>query len=1120
MRSMWKSFSNAGRSLLGLPWTFSGILGSSESSVAKQESVKPHGSTGSVVALMAISIILVMLGVVEVSAGTDKLDIRPFALPNTPVNEIRFEDPREIERVVVSFEGSAPEDVGLSYLRKLWPQMRIEVREPHFSVQAMGWWPIDDWFNSKWHSAAVNTRQLDSRTVEITFKGLKTEFPEIDYDVTFRRTLGVRVECPAGSMIQNIEVYTRSPLTTISIRVLLDAGRKTEAGKLAVFGYNAEIVGIKADSGVEVSGDVITLREGARRSFVVDIKHMAPLHLYSYDDGLISFQTDDDMFTISLESLADEGPIWFEDAGVYITRADDNTPFEEYRRRSSKNRTYNRMIVERDREQSLGSPMNGQPRPHPVAYSVGCKHAWQRFWIEPNGDIVLTHNHNPVVLKGRDAGRYKTDGDGRFFFGLERWMSTGRFPDSPPVLVYNIHKMRGDLAVEQKTLAVPLLKKIDEQLVGDDTIIALVRFRFTNNGAGPVTAELPVSYSSKSKRSRHHLSRRGDQDDYLVPISPRDRLGFALSENGEVKITSEWRGEQVLRCIACTKMVPVQVGNDVVFRHELGPGESCEVVLKIPHIALETREELDALAKLDFDSCYKQVAEFWRTECSKGAKLHTPEPILNALYESHLAHVQVTDFRMPAEPDLINTSVGTSTYGNYSNESCMIVQELEERGLHEQTRARLATWLRYQGTKALLGNFTDHDGVFYGCGGFEDGDSYDQHHGWVLWCLAEHYFLTGDSEWYRSIADQVIKGVDWVARQRKTTMGDLPHSRGWERGWLPAGGLEDVDDFFYWLSTNALTWRGVDATARALEAINHPEAMRVRTEADDYKKCLIRGFEISRQHAPLVRLRDGRWVPNYPSRLYRRGRDIGWIREVLEGSVYLLISGLYDAHSKQAQWILDDYQDNRYISPLFGYPFPDVDRHWWDYGGFSNQPNLLAGLLPHLERDEPEIYIWMFFNAWAACYREEINAMVEHPSPYLGWSNSAHFKTSDQANAVKWLRYMFVYVTRDDVLHLGRAVPREWFSDGEQIYAEGVATRFGEVGIRYKSAVAQGKIKAEVHLSLRDNPSRVLVRIRHPEKAPIKSVTVNGQSHDRFDAEKGDIDITGLSGDVTIEACY
>ncbi|MGB9619144.1 MAG: hypothetical protein ACPL7K_01875, partial [Armatimonadota bacterium] len=784
------------------------------------------------------------------------------------------------------------------------------------------------------------------------------------------------------------------------------------------------------------------------------------------------------------------------------------------------NQNLNRLIPRRDPEQSFGGPFNGQPRPHPVAYSVGCKHAWQRFWIEPNGDIVLVRNTDAEVLKGKDAGRYKNDHAGRFFFGLEKWISVGRFPDPPPVLVYNIHKMRADLVVEQKTLAVPLEKKITDPLVGDDTIIGLARFRFTNKGDRPITAELPISYSSKSGKSRNRLPLRPNQSDDGVPLSPRDRLTCTEPENGEFSILSRWHDEDVLRCTVRTTMKPAELGDVVVLSKELRPGESCEVLLKIPQIALDRPEELVALSRLDFDSSYEAVAAFWREECRRGAQLHTPEPNLDALYKSHLAHVDITDFRMPAEPDLINTSVGTSTYANYCNESCMIIEELDQRGLHEEARRRLAVWLKYQGTKALRGNFTDCDGVFFGSGGFEGGDSYDQHHGWVLWNLAEHYFMTGDDAWYRSIADQVVKGVDWVARQRKTTMGELPHSRGWERGWFAAGALEDVDDYFYWLSTNCLTWRGVDASARALEAVKHPEAARVRAEADDFKECLIRGFEISRQHAPLVRLRDGRWVPNYPSRLYRRGRDVGWIREVLEGSVYLLISGLYDPNSKQAGWILDDFQDNRYMGPLWGYPFPAPQLNWWDYGGFSNQPNLLAGLMPHLDRDEPEIYIWMFFNAWAACYREEINAMVEHPSPYLGFSNSAHFKTSDQANAVKWLRYMFVYVTRDGTLHFGRAIPRDWFSDGRDIYVEKVGTRYGEVGIRYISAAASGRITAEADLGLRSQPARILVRIRHPEKLPIKSVTVNGTQHTKFDAQKGDIDISSLTGKVKIEALY
>jgi hypothetical protein len=473
---------------------------------------------------------------------------------------------------------------------------------------------------------------------------------------------------------------------------------------------------------------------------------------------------------------------------------------------------------------------------------------------------------------------------------------------------------------------------------------------------------------------------------------------------------------------------------------------------------------------------------------------------------------------MPDGSGLVATSVGTSTYGNFANEACMVVHELDERGLHEEARRRLEVWIKYQGTARQPGNFSDYEGMYYGAGGFEQGD-YNQHHGWVLWGLAEHYFLSGDSAWLARVAPSLVAGCDWVFRQRRLTLGELPHSRGWERGFLPAGSLEDVTDFHYWLSTNALTWRGVDAAARALAAIGHPQAERLRREAAAYGADLVRGFETARRHAPLVRLRDGRWVPHYPSRLYWRGRDVGWIREVLEGPAYLLISGLYDARGPQAAWILDDYQDNLYVAPPYGYAMPDLEADWFDRGGFSIQPNLLAGLMPHLDRDEPEHYLRMFFNAWCACYREEIDAMVEHPNPQLGYSSAAHFKTSDEANAVAWLRAMFVYAT-DSLLHVGRALPREWLLSAVPSAVSGVRTRYGTVGVRYLAAPDGRRVTATLDLDLRAAPPAVLVRFRHPEKLPLRAVRVDGRPHGRFDPRRNDVDITGCSGRVVVEADF
>jgi hypothetical protein len=252
--------------------------------------------------------------------------------------------------------------------------------------------------------------------------------------------------------------------------------------------------------------------------------------------------------------------------------------------------------------------------------------------------------------------------------------------------------------------------------------------------------------------------------------------------------------------------------------------------------------------------------------------------------------------------------------------------------------------------------------------------------------------------------------------------------------------------------------------------------------------------------------------------VYNRGRDQGWIREVLEGAVYLLLSGLYASDSRQAGWILDDFQDNLYHSPPFGYVLRDPDSTLMARGGFSIQPCLLAGLLPHLDRDEPEIYLWMLFNAIAAVYRDEISGMIEHPMPELGFSNGVTFKTSDEANAVMWLRYAYVYWTRS-LLHFGRAVPRAWFLQDRPFGLEGVHTHHGTVSVEFVPDAAARKITAGVDLrSLRAVPDIVLLRFRTPDGAALRRVRIDGQAVNPPPGE--DVELTGRSGRIRVEAEY
>ena len=64
----------------------------------------------SLTALLACGFLPITIGARETEKQA--LDIGPFALPGTPANEVRFEEPREIREVTVTFKDAAPHSVG------------------------------------------------------------------------------------------------------------------------------------------------------------------------------------------------------------------------------------------------------------------------------------------------------------------------------------------------------------------------------------------------------------------------------------------------------------------------------------------------------------------------------------------------------------------------------------------------------------------------------------------------------------------------------------------------------------------------------------------------------------------------------------------------------------------------------------------------------------------------------------------------------------------------------------------------------------------------------------------------------------------------------------------------
>ncbi|OHB79799.1 MAG: hypothetical protein A2W31_08195 [Planctomycetes bacterium RBG_16_64_10] len=105
-------------------------------------------------------------------------------------------------------------------------------------------------------------------------------------------------------------------------------------------------------------------------------------------------------------------------------------------------------------------------------------------------------------------------------------------------------------------------------------------------------------------------------------------------------------------------------------------------------------------------------------------------------------------------------------------------------------------------------------------------------------------------------------------------------------------------------------------------------------------------------------------------------------------------------------------------------------------------------------------------------------------------------------------------------LWVARATPRVWLEQGKKITVQNAPTYFGTVAYEISSDVSHGKITARIEIPSRNPLTRTIVRFRHPQAVPIRSVLVNGQSWSGFNADQEVIELTGLTGNVTVMAGY
>jgi len=110
---------------------------------------------------------------------------------------------------------------------------------------------------------------------------------------------------------------------------------------------------------------------------------------------------------------------------------------------------------------------------------------------------------------------------------------------------------------------------------------------------------------------------------------------------------------------------------------------------------------------------------------------------------------------------------------------------------------------------------------------------------------------------------------------------------------------------------------------------------------------------------------------------------------------------------------------------------------------------------------------------------------------------------------------------RGNELWLAPFVTNSWLKDGMTVAVRNAPTHFGPVSYRVQSSAAAGAIEAVIEPPRDNQPSRLVLRLRHPEGKPIRNVTVNGRRHRDFDPLREAITLLpSAEGKITVRAAY
>jgi hypothetical protein len=775
-------------------------------------------------------------------------------------------------------------------------------------------------------------------------------------------------------------------------------------------------------------------------------------------------------FSLTMDQLLTQRNFWLPEFDVFVTAGDPPVSFAANQQALEGlrgQRVLDRVAREPEatyaqytaRWEDMGNPAYQNPQSVPPGHIVGLTwdSALYKFGVDRLAEVrndygKLEHFHLSFDF-----------GDARK--GLTQSWKGQRLTDGLPVITTTFEKDGVRCDVEQ--FAYPL-DGPPETRRGDLNMVLFQKMRLT---------ELAGTARIVPVRILHERNLPAEQS----RVSARTQPASMALQDGAERTLLAIDGTELAPRVSEVALPGAEISKDIKARIcrnrielavALAANGTREFIVKLPSPALPPAGSARLLA-LDYAASRAATLKFWNDYVAQGALFNVPEEAVNTLFRANLWHA----LRLPrrhggSEPEVkVDLPYSNFAYDQEGtpwpvNQSVYVDYMLYDlRGYHDISAEEHAAMFRNNQQP------NGHVGGFANWGVYTPG---------MLYSVAQHYLLSGDRAAFEALLPETLSALNWCLGEMKRSDDSRPQASG-----LVLAPLNDLShDPRSWAFNQAYFLAGVDLLGRALAEIEQPRAAECRAAAQTLRAAIEREFARASVRSPAVQLADGTWSPYVPCEAGASGRMFkAWYpTDVDTGPLHLARLKALDPRSPLTTAMLHDHEDNLLI-------------HQW---GMINEPVYNQQATAYLLRDEPKPAIRAFYSMMACAFSHTVFEPVEHR---WGWPQYFGPPSTDGA----WFelyRNLLIHERDDNVLALAQATPRAWLENGKRIEVRRAPTYYGPVSFTMESRADAGEITATIELPERKQLAALLVRFRHPQAKPIRSVSVNGQNWTDFDVEK------------------